>query len=53
MNMPSEFPPFLFAVFWKSGIALGATLGISLMLKNRSADLRRLGYSPPPSSPSS
>ena len=36
------FRPILFAVFWKSGVALGAALCISLMLKNRSADLRRL-----------
>jgi beta-lactamase regulating signal transducer with metallopeptidase domain len=35
----------LFAVFWKSGIALGAALCISRMLRNRSADLRRLVFS--------
>ena len=43
--MPFEFPPLLFAVFWKSGIALGAALGISRILRNRSADLRRLVFS--------
>lgn len=43
--MPFEFRPVLFAVFWKSGIALGAALCINLMLKNRSADLRRLIFS--------
>jgi beta-lactamase regulating signal transducer with metallopeptidase domain len=32
----------LFAVFWKSGIALGAALAINRCLHNRSADLRRL-----------
>jgi uncharacterized protein (TIGR03435 family) len=32
-------------MFWKSGIALGAALCISLMLKDRSADLRRLVFS--------
>jgi uncharacterized protein (TIGR03435 family) len=37
-----EFRPVLFAVFWKSGIVLGAALCISLMLKKRSADLRRM-----------
>jgi uncharacterized protein (TIGR03435 family) len=37
--------PVLFAAFWKSGIALGAALGINRMLKNRSADLRRLVFS--------
>ena len=40
-----EFRPVLFAVFWKSGIALGAALCISRMLRNRSADLRRLVFS--------
>lgn len=45
MTTPFEFGPVLFAVFWKSGIALGAALCISLMLKNRSADLRRLVFS--------
>src|SRR5437763_16379315 len=39
------FPPVLFAVFWKSGIALGAALCITRMLRNRSADLRRLVFS--------
>ena len=45
MTTPFEFRPVLVAVFWKSGIALGAALCISLMLKNRSADLRRLVFS--------
>lgn len=40
--MALEFCPFLFAVFWKSGVALGAALCINMMLRNRSADLRRL-----------
>ena len=40
-----EFPSVLFAVFWKSGLALGAALCISRMLRNRSADLRRLVFS--------
>ena len=43
--MPFEFGPVLFALFWKSGIALGAALCINLMLRNRSADLRRLIFS--------
>jgi beta-lactamase regulating signal transducer with metallopeptidase domain len=30
------------AVFWKSGVALGAALGVSLLLRRRSADVRRL-----------
>ena len=42
MTTPLEFRPVLFAVFWKSGIALGAALCINRMLRNRSADLRRL-----------
>ena len=37
-----EFRPVLLAVFWKSGIVLGAALGIARMLNKRSADLRRL-----------
>ena len=45
MTMPIEFRSMLFAAFWKSGIALGAALCISRMLKNRSADLRRLVFS--------
>ena len=45
MTTPFEFRPVLFAVFWKSGIALGAALCISRMLRNRSADLRRLVFS--------
>ena len=45
MTTPFEFRPVLFAVFWKSGIALGAALCISRMLGNRSADLRRLVFS--------
>jgi uncharacterized protein (TIGR03435 family) len=43
--MPYEFRPVLFVLFWKSGIALGAALCINLMLRNRSADLRRLIFS--------
>ena len=39
------FRPLLFAVFWKSGIALGAAVCVSLILKQRSADLRRLVFS--------
>jgi len=45
MTTPFEFRPVLFAVFWKSGIALGAALCISRMLRNKSADLRRLVFS--------
>ena len=45
MTTPFDFRPVLFAVFWKSGIALGAALCISRMLRNRSADLRRLVFS--------
>jgi bla regulator protein blaR1 len=45
MTTPFEFRPVLFAVFWKSGIALGAALCIGRMLRNRSADLRRLVFS--------
>ena len=45
MTTPFEFRSVLFAVFWKSGIALGAALCISRMLRNRSADLRRLVFS--------
>jgi bla regulator protein blaR1 len=45
MTTPFEFRTVLFAVFWKSGIALGAALCISRMLRNRSADLRRLVFS--------
>jgi bla regulator protein BlaR1 len=42
MTTPIEFRAVLFAVFWKSGIALSLALCISRMLRNRSADLRRL-----------
>ena len=45
MTTPFEFRAVLFAVFWKSGIALGAALCMSWMLRNRSADLRRLVFS--------
>jgi len=45
MNSPFEFPRVLLAVFWRSGIALGAALSISRMLRSRSADLRRLVFS--------
>jgi uncharacterized protein (TIGR03435 family) len=45
MTTPFEFRSVLFASFWKSGIALGAALCISRMLRNRSADLRRLVFS--------
>jgi uncharacterized protein (TIGR03435 family) len=45
VTVPFEFRPVLFALFWKSGIALGAALCINLMLRNRSADLRRLIFS--------
>ena len=45
MTTPYEFRHVLFAAFWKSGIALGAALCISRMLKTRSADLRRLVFS--------
>jgi uncharacterized protein (TIGR03435 family) len=34
--------PVFFAVFWKSGVALGAALCVSLLLRKRSADVRRL-----------
>lgn len=37
-----EFRPVLLAVFWKSGLLLGAALGITRIFKKRSADLRRL-----------
>src|ERR1700679_4002226 len=30
-----------FTVFWKSGVALGAALGVSLLLRRNSADVRR------------
>ncbi len=45
MTTPFEFSAALFAVFWKSGIALSAALCISWMLRTRSADLRRLVFS--------
>ena len=45
MTTAFEFHPVLLAVFWKSGVALGAALCISRMLRNRSADLRRLVFS--------
>ena len=34
--------PVFFAVFWKSGVALGAALCVSRLLRRQSADLRRL-----------
>src|SRR5580704_15175279 len=37
-----DYLPVFSAVFWKSGVALGAALSISLLLRNRSADVRRL-----------
>ena len=37
-----DYLPVFSAVFWKSGVALGAALGISRLLRNKSADLRRL-----------
>jgi bla regulator protein blaR1 len=43
--MPFEFGSALFAVFWKSGVALSTALCISRLLRNRSADLRRLVFS--------
>ena len=45
MITPFEFYAALFAMFWKSGIALSAALCISWMLRSRSADLRRLVFS--------
>ena len=42
MSTSFDVPAVLFAVFWKSGIALGAALCVNRTLKNRSADLRRL-----------
>jgi hypothetical protein len=39
---PLDSLPVLFAVFWKSGVALGAALGVNRVLRNQSADLRRL-----------
>ena len=45
MTTPFEFSAALFAVFWKSGIALSAALCINWMLRTRSADLRRLVFS--------
>jgi bla regulator protein blaR1 len=45
MTTPFHFPPVLVTVFWKSGIALGAALGLGRLLRNRSADLRRLVFS--------
>jgi uncharacterized protein (TIGR03435 family) len=37
-----DWLPTFFAVFWKSSVALGAALGVSRLLRKRSADLRRL-----------
>ncbi len=37
-----DYLPVFYAVFWKSGVALGAALSISLLLRKRSADVRRL-----------
>jgi uncharacterized protein (TIGR03435 family) len=37
-----EYLPVFFAVFWKSGVALGAALCVSRLLRKKSADLRRL-----------
>lgn len=34
--------PIFFAVFWKSGVALGAALAINRLFRNKSADVRRL-----------
>src|SRR6185437_7594095 len=45
VSMPFPSPVLLFAVFWKSGVVLGAALCIAQVLKNRSADLRRLVFS--------
>ncbi len=45
MTTPLEFRFVLLAAFCKSGIALGAALCISRILRNRSADLRRLVFS--------
>ena len=45
MTTPLEFSAALFAVFWKSGIALSTALCMSWMLRTRSADLRRLVFS--------
>jgi hypothetical protein len=33
--------PVFIAVFWKSGLALGAALAMRLLLRKRSADVRR------------
>jgi uncharacterized protein (TIGR03435 family) len=37
-----DYLPVFFAVFWKSGVALGAALCVSWLLRKKSADLRRL-----------
>jgi bla regulator protein BlaR1 len=42
MTSAFDYLPVVFAVFWKSGVALGAALGINLLVRKRSADLRRL-----------
>ena len=34
--------PIFFAVFWKSGVALGAALALNRLFRNKSADVRRL-----------
>ena len=41
INAFGYLPVFL-AVFWKSSVALGAALGVSRLLRKRSADVRRL-----------
>jgi bla regulator protein BlaR1 len=37
-----DYLPVFSAVFWKSGVALGAALCVSRLLRKKSADLRRL-----------
>src|SRR5580692_10973446 len=37
-----DYLPVLFAVFWKSGVALGAALFVNRLLRKKSADVRRL-----------
>jgi hypothetical protein len=37
-----HYLPVAFAVFWKSGLALGAALGMNWLLRKKSADVRRL-----------
>jgi beta-lactamase regulating signal transducer with metallopeptidase domain len=42
MSTSFDYLSVFFAVFWKSGVALGAALCVNRLLRNRSADVRRL-----------